>query len=164
MKKNIILTMVFMLVTLVSQAQTFFEQFEKYDDVEYVYISKSLLGLIDNVESAGVNLKGISEKLDNVIIISMDKPVVVKGHQDNPDQYMPVCVRTAHKTPVYLHNTGYEQLMRAKDKDELTMIYVKGKSKSNKEIVIYNEEKEEISIVVIKGRLTADDIKKISKM
>lgn len=164
MKRSIILSLALMLASLTTWAQSFFEGFEKYDDVEYVYVSKSLIGLIDNVESSGVNLKGISEKIDNVIIIDMDKYVVVKGSPKNSENIQPASVRAAHGALIYMHNERYEQLMRSKDKDELTTIYVKNKKKDNKEIVIYNEDKEEISIVVINGRLDKDDINKIAKM
>ena len=164
MKRCIILSLALMLVSLTTRAQSFFEKFGNYDDVEYVYISKSLIGLIDDVKSSGVTLKGISEKIDNVIIIDMDKYVVVKGAPQHSDNLQPASVKAAHSSLIYMHNEGYEQLMQAKDKDEITSIYVKNKKKNSKEIVIYNEDKEEISIVVINGRLDSEDIKRISKM
>ncbi len=164
MKRSIILSLALMLASVATWAQSFFEKFENYDDIEYVYISKSLIGLIDNVKSGNVELKGISEKLDNVIIIDMDKPVVVKGSPNNVENLMPAYVRYAHSALIYMHNERYERLMSAKDGDELTSIYVKNRGKNKKEIVIYNEEKEEISIVVLRGNLSAEDIRKISKM
>ena len=164
MKRSFILSLAFMLASVTTWAQSYFEKFEKFDNVEYVYISKSLIGLIDNVESAGVKLKGISDKIDHVIIIDMDKYVVVKGSPKNADELQPASVKAAHQAKIYMHNEGYEQIMHSKDKDEITTICVKNMKKDNKEIVIYNEDKEEISIVVINGRLTSDDIKKIAKM
>ena len=164
MKRGIILSLALMLASVTTWAQSYFETFEKFDDVEYVYISKSLIGLIDNVESKGVKLKGISEKLDYVILIDMDKYVVVKGSPKNADELQPASVKAAHQVDIYMHNERYEQIMHSKDKDEITTIYVKNKKKDNKEIVIYNEDKEEISIVVINGRITKDDINKIAKM
>ena len=92
MKRSFILSLALMLASLTTWAQSFFEKFENYDDVEYVYVSKSLIGLVDNVESSGVKLKGISEKIDNVIIIDMDKYVVVKGAPKNSENLQPASV------------------------------------------------------------------------
>ena len=164
MKRGIILSMLLVLASVTTWAQSYFEKFEKFDDIEYVYISKSLIGLVDDIESSGIKLKGISEKLDNVIIIDMDKYVVVKGAPKDPDNIQPASVKAAHAALTYMRNEGYVQMMRAKEKDEITSIYVKNKSNDKKEIVIYNEEDDEISIVVINGRLDKDDIKKIAKM
>ena len=164
MKRRLILSLALMLLSLTTWAQSYFETFEKYEDVEYVYISKSLIGLIDNVESKGVKLKGISEKLDHVILIDMDKYVVVKGNSKDPENLQPQSVKAAHKVMIYMHNEGYKQIMHSKDKNEITTICIKNKDKGNKEIVIYNEDKDSISIVVINGRLDNEDIKKIAKM
>ena len=164
MKRGIILSLTLMLASVAAVAQSYFEKFEKFEDIAYVYISKSLIGLIDNVESAGVELKEVSEKLDNVIIIDMDKYVVVKGAPKDPEMIQPKSVQAAHEALTYMHNEGYEQMKHAKEKDEITSIYVKNMLNDNKEIVLYSEDKEDISIVVINGRLNKEDINKIAKM
>ena len=56
---------------------------------------------------------------------------------------------------------GYEELMRINDEGEKTTIFLKHDKEKQKEFVLLSEEQNELTIIIITGNLTLQEIQSI---
>lgn len=55
----------------------FFDKFADMDGVTSVYISKAMLSLMPDMKTEGVNIGEVASKLDNIQILSCEKPDII---------------------------------------------------------------------------------------
>ena len=154
MKRTYIITLLFSLCSLFMYAQdSRFDKFADMEEVTSVYISKAMLSLMPDMQTEGVNIGSIASKLDNIRILSCDKPAIIDKMK---------------KEFAFINSkNGYEELMRIKDKGEKTTIYLKnGKivkqdKNKKKEFVLMTGEKNEFTVIIITGNLTLKEIQGI---
>lgn len=148
MKRIYIITLLLSLCSLFTYAQdSFFDKFADMDGVTSVYISKAMLSMIPDMQTEGVNISGVASKLDNIQILSCEKPAVI--------------AKLKKETEFINPKNGYEELIRINDEGEKTTIYLKQDKNGKKEFVLLNNEKEEFTIIVITGNLTLQEIQGI---
>lgn len=148
MKRIYIITLLLSLCSLFTYAQdSFFDKFADMDGVTSVYISKAMLSMMPDIQTEGVNIGGVASKLDNIQILSCEKPAVI--------------AKLKKETEFINPKNGYEELIRINDEGEKTTIYLKHDKNGKKEFVLLNNEKEEFTIIIITGNLTLQEIQGI---
>ena len=147
MKRIYILAILATVFSLFAQAQqSFFDKYAEMEGVTSVYISKSMLSLLPNVDSTvnGIHIGNIASRLDNIQILSCEESDVANQLRKE----------TSHINP----KNGYEELMRVRENGEKTTIYFKDKKGQKKEFVLLVDEKDEFTIISIVGDLTLQEI------
>ena len=143
--KKFIISLIIATIALAASAQSeFFKACEKIPDITTVYISKAMMSLIGSVDLKcdGVDLSGIASKVDNIEIIQGEdkaaKPVAEK-------------VRSLIKS-------GYENLMRIKDEEEIVALYMRKLSPKKFEYVLTTDEDDESTVIIFTGELTIAEV------
>ena len=151
-------------VCTVSWSQdSYFRKFENMNFVDYKFASGNQLKSQVKLNGNEVDVRKIADKVKDVIIISMNKPVIVKvGTSYTPAPTLPM-IDEAHKSLDYMKSNGYENLVKRNNRHETLRAYSKEINKDINEYVIYHEEKDEINIVVITGKLPMYYLKKLMK-
>ena len=146
--KKIVLLFIVTLCSVYSFGQeSSLEKFADMDGVKSVYISKAMLSLMPGLEVQGVDIGSTATKLDNIQILSTEKSDI--------RQKMSKEVKT-------LVNKGkVEELMRVKEDDENVFIYMKDLGEKKSEFILFNDDKDELTVIIITGTLTLNDIQKI---
>lgn len=145
MKRSYIITLLLSLCSLFTYAQdSYFDKYADMEGISSVYISKAMLNLMPNMKAEGINIGEVAGKLDNIQILSTEKPGLIESLKKE----------TAHISK----NNGYEELMRINDEGERTTIFLKQKKDGKKEFVLINSEKDEFTIIIITGNLTLQEI------
>ena len=147
MKRINILVILATVFSLFAQAQqSFFDKYAEMEGVTSVYISKSMLSLLPNVDSTvnGIHIGDIANRLDNIQILSSDESAIIS--------------KLREETADINTQNGYEELMRVRENGEKTTIYFKDKKGKKKEFVLLVDEKDELTIISIVGDLTLQEI------
>ena len=146
--KKIVLLFIVTLCSVYSFGQeSSLEKFADMDGVKSVYISKAMLSLMPGLEVQGVDIGSTATKLDNIQILSTEKSDI--------RQKMSKEVKT-------LVNKGkVEELMRVKEDDENVFIYMKDLGEKKSEFILFNDDKDELTVIIITGTLTLNYIQKI---
>lgn len=148
MKRTYIITLLLSLCSLFTYAQdSFFDKFADMDGVTSVYISKTMLNLMPDMQTEGVNIGKVASKLDNIQILSSEKPSVIAKLRKELEYINP--------------KNGYEELIRVNDEGDKTTIYLKRNKSGKKEFVLLNNEKNEFTVILITGDLTLEEIQGI---
>ena len=58
---------------------------------------------------------------------------------------------------------GYEELMRVNDEGDKVTIYLKTDKSGKKEFILFNEQDKELTVILIRGNITMDEIQNIVK-
>ena len=136
MKRTYIITLLLSLCSLFTYAQdSFFDKYADMEGVTSVYISKAMLSLMPDMKAEGVNIGKMASKS---VIAQIKKDV----SYINP-------------------KNGYEELMRINDEGEKTTIFLKHDKEKQKEFVLLSEEQNELTIIIITGNLTLQEIQSI---
>ena len=147
MKRIYILALLTTVFSLFAQAQqSFFDKYAEMEGVTSVYISKSMLSLLPDVDSTinGIHLGNIASRLDNIQILSSDESAIIS--------------KLRKETTDINTKNGYEELMRVQEDGEKTTIYFKAKKGKKKEFILLVDEKDEFTIISIVGDLTLKEI------
>lgn len=150
MKRISIIALLMTLCSVFSYGQqSFFDKYAEMDGVTSVYITKSMLGLFPKGQTNvnGVNIGSIAGRLDNIQILSSDKPDIID--------------KLRKETAGINTKNGYEELMRIREDGEKTTIYFRDKKDEKKEFVLVTDEKDELTIISIVGDLTLQEIQGI---
>lgn len=150
MKRISIIVLLMALCSVYSYGQqSFFDKYAEMDGVTSVYITKSMLSLFPQGQTNvnGVNIGNIASRLDNIQILSSDKPDIV--------------AKLRKETADINSRNGYEELMRIREDGEKTTIYFRDKKQEKKEFVLLTDEKDELTIISIVGDLTLQEIQGI---
>ena len=133
-----------------------FEKYSDMDDVEYICITKSMLNLLSTANKDGggksemtingVKINGITDAIKVLLIINSEDSDV--GKQMKAD------FKTLKADP------KYELLMMVKDNfDRVTTLY--NKSNKDKELVMFIDETDSQTFIVLTGALNEEIINKI---
>ena len=147
--KRIFTVIAVMMACLSMHAQD--ELFSKYDNtqgVTTVYVSKSMLSIMPQMKTGGVDIGSIAQKLDNISILTCERPSMIGGIKQNA-------------STIYSRD-GYEEVMKLNDSDSHTVIYMKQLSGGINEFALVNTENNVLRIVNIKGRISLRDIQSIT--
>ena len=150
MKRISIIVLLMTLCSVYSYGQqSFFDKYAEMDGVTSVYITKSMLSLFPQGQTNvnGVNIGNIASRLDNIQILSSDKPDII--------------AKLRKETADINSRNGYEELMRIREDGEKTTIYFRDKKQEKKEFVLLTDEKDELTIISIVGDLTLQEIQGI---
>ncbi|MBE6274730.1 MAG: DUF4252 domain-containing protein [Bacteroides sp.] len=152
MKRTYTLILFTLVFNLFAQAQqSFFDKYAEMEGVSSVYISKSMLSLLPDMNGSinGVYIGSIANRLENIQILSCDEPTTINKLRKE----------TAHINA----QNGYEELMRVREDGEKTTIYFKDSKGKKKEFILLTDEKDEFTIISITGDLTLQEIQGILK-
>ena len=148
MKRTYIITLLLSLCSLFTYAQdSFFDKFADMDGVTSVYISKAMLSLMPDMKTEGVNIGEVASKLDNIQILSCEKPDII--------------AKLKKETAFISPKNGYQELIRINDEGEKVTIFQKQNEGKQKEFVLLCEEQNELTIIIITGNLTLQEIQSI---
>jgi len=128
------------------------DMFEKLADikgVEVIYISKSLLGMMPNMNMPGVDIGNVAGKLQGLQIYSAEQKNAVKALKNESDKL--------------LKNGKYETVMFVKDDDSKTVFYLKKISNKQSEMLMVTEEPKEIKVIRFLGNFSMQDIQELTK-
>ncbi len=135
-------------VTRVSAQDALFDKYEDTNGVSTVYISKTMLGMIPNVEAGGHDVGKMASRLDQLRILTCEKPSVIPRLLED--------ARSMYKS------NGYEIIMKMNDDGEKVTIYQRKLKDNKNEFVLLTEEKAEITIINVKGNITIRDIQQFA--
>lgn len=138
----------FGLLNIQAQGSDMFEKLSNMDDVTTVYVSKSLLRMMPDIDTGGANIKGLANKLDQVEIYTTN------GNKEaNKLARKEVEALTKSKT--------YETLMKVKDGGDNITFYAHKEKEHFKDLIMFINEPDECTIIRIMGTFTAEDIQKV---
>jgi hypothetical protein len=147
-----IMLLTLLLCPLSGYAQSADKLAEKLESMEYVnsvYISNAMLSLFPNMKTESVDIGAIASKLKYIKVFSCDTPKVFPQIKEE----------LAHITP----KDGYTELMRAKEGDEQTVIYLKQRKEDENEFILIASQPYELSVIIILGKLELNDIQGLVK-
>lgn len=135
---------------LVHAQENFFEKLSEHDEVSTVFISKTLLKMMPDMDmKADVDLKSLANKLEKMEIYNTEN----KSAMD---------IIRKEMTKI-AGNKSYESLMTIKDKESKINFYgLKDKNKF-KDLIMYVNSIDGCTIIRIVGSFTTEDIQAISK-
>ncbi len=126
--------------------------FDKYADtkgVTSVYISKTMLQMMPNMKTQGIDIGHIAGQLESVNILTTETPSISKSMR--------------YDMANFDRNKEYEQLMRVKDITTQSVFYIKKRQNKVHELIMFVDEPGEFVIIQITGNLTLQDIQNITK-
>jgi len=150
MKTKIILLMIVFISGIAGiQAQNkIFEKLSNHKDITTVYISKSLLNMMPNLDTGGADIKGLAGKLEQLEIYSSnDNKDATKVIRDEIDGLV--------------KSKTYEVLMKVKDQGNNVTFYAYKEKDKIKDLVMFVDDPESCTIIRIMGNFTTDDIQKV---
>lgn len=126
-----------------------FSRLSNLKGVQVVYISKSMLGMMPNMDMPGVDIGNIAGKLESLEIYTAEEDLASK--------------RLTSASEGLLRGGNYETLMLIKDEDSKTAFYVK-KDKSNQgsEMLMITQDGSDATIIRFLGTFSIQDIKNIA--
>ena len=151
MKIKHVLFAILMCCTSIAFAQNkLIDKYADMDGVTSVFISKTMLQMMPNMKTEGLDIGGIAGKLESIVILTSEKAAIsnmMKSEMHN-----------------YTRNKRYEELMRVRDEGSHVTIYIKKKAnKKIGELVMFVDEKPEFVFIQMTGDMTLQDIQNITK-
>lgn len=135
-----------LLISTTMAAQT--EMFEKYEDtkgVKTVFISKSVLKLLPDINVGVKKLSNTANRLDAVQILecaeAKQAEIIEKDFRN------------------YITNNHFEVVIKANDEDEKITIYQKNLKHEKTCFVLINREGRTLNIIAITGKISIDELK-----
>ncbi|WP_321426152.1 DUF4252 domain-containing protein [uncultured Bacteroides sp.] len=151
MKLKHVLLIILMCCASVASAQNkLIEKFADMDGVTSVFISKSMLQMMPNMKTEGIDIGGIAGKLESMLILTSEKASISNMMKN--------------EIPSFTSNKSYEELMRVKDEGSRVTFYIKRKNNSKiGELIMMVDEHPQFVFIQIKGDMTLQDIQNITK-
>lgn len=148
--KHVLLIILMCCASVVSAQNKLIEKFADMDGVTSVFISKSMLQMMPNMKTEGIDIGGIAGKLESMLILTSEKASISNMMKNEIHSFN--------------SNKSYEELMRVKDEGTRVTFYIKRKN-NNKigELVMFVDEHPEFVFIQIKGDMTLQDIQNITK-
>lgn len=150
MKTRILLITILSLCSMLGlkAQENMFDRLSNHDDITTVYISKSLLKLMPDIDAGGTDIKGLAGKLDQMEIYSCDKN---KDAMKMMKQEIASLVKTKQ----------YEILMKVKEKSNNVSFYAYKENERIKDLVMFVDDTDNCTIIRIQGNFTTEDIQKV---
>jgi len=149
MKRFQILLFAFILSASAFAQKEFIDKLGNIDGVTSVYVSKTMLKLLPQLDVKELDLKKISQKMDGVEILTAENQNSAKKLKSGALSY--------------LQKNKYEQLMEVKDGKDNTIIYMKQKNKDFSSFVLLSADGNQtgFTLIALSGSLTLEDIQSI---
>lgn len=148
--KPVLLIILMCCASIVSAQNKIIDKFADMDGVTSVFISKSMLQMMPNMKTEGIDIGGVAGKLESILILTSEKAAISKMMKN--------------EIPSFAANKSYEELMRVKDEGSRVTFYIKRKNNSKiGELVMFVDEHPEFVFIQIKGDMTLQDIQNITK-
>lgn len=142
MKRFFISAIIALVCVFASQAENIFDRYADTEGVTTVYISKTMLGMMPDMKTSGVNIGPIASKLDNIRILTCEKK-----------ELLPTLKKETQSL-----GKGYENLMQVNDNGDNVNIYMKSLKAGKYEYIVRVAEKAGLTIIFISGAVTPADI------
>ncbi len=125
-----------------------FSKYSEMDNVDYICITKSMLKLLGNSSATinGVHIEGITNAINVILIIN--------SGDDEVSEMMKKDYKILSSDP------NFEVLMCAKSDGERVTTLLNA-TKTEKEVVMYIDEKDELTFIVLTGTFTDEQLKKL---
>ncbi|MBP3713721.1 MAG: DUF4252 domain-containing protein [Phocaeicola sp.] len=147
MKRIVFLFIITWCATYCFGQESSLEKFTDMDGVKSVYISKAMLSLMPSLDVDGVDIGKTATKLDNIQILSTEKTDIRE--------------KMSKEVKALASKGKVEELMRVKEDGENVHIYMKDLGNKKNEFILFNDDKDELTIIIITGSLTLTDIQNI---
>ena len=147
--KKIIFLIALSICALTSHASTLFDECENIKGITTVYVSKAMIALAGdlNIEAGDVDFNSIANKIEEIEIMTAD--------QSAPAATLRAKAKAAFK------GNGYEKLMSVHEDDEnVDILMQKG---SPNRCIILADQKDEMTVVILSGNFTVNDIVSLNK-
>ena len=142
MKRFYITAILTLICVLASQAQTIFDRYADTDGVTTVYISKTMLSMMPDMKTTGLNIGPIASKLDNIRVLSCEKKDLLPKLRKETQSL----------------GKGYEQLMKVTDSGDNVDIFMKSLQGGKNEYLVRVSERSGLTLILISGSITPADI------
>jgi len=131
--------------------KSFLERYSKMDGVTTVYISKTMLQIMPQMEIyADIDLQEFSGRLTGILILTSEKESITKQMRSEATEFY--------------SGKAFEVLMKIKDDESLVSFYIRRKNEQRiAELVMLVDDEDEFVIIQMIGDLTMEDIKKMTK-
>lgn len=149
MKTKYLYIIIFALVANISMAQgKLFDKYAEIDNVTSVYISKKMFQMMPNIETAGLNLSNLKDKIESLQVLTTErKDIQAKMRNEFTS----------------LIGKEHEELMRVKDGNTRANFYIKQKGDLITDMIMIADEGDEgFSIIQLLGSFTLQDIQEIT--
>lgn len=149
MKTKYLYIIIFALVANISMAQgKLFDKYAEMDNVTSVYISKKMFQMMPNIETAGLNLSNLKDKIESLQVLTTErKDIQAKMRNEFTS----------------LIGKEHEELMRVKDGNTRANFYIKQKGDLITDMIMIADEGDEgFSIIQLLGSFTLQDIQEIT--
>lgn len=151
--KRILILFAFSISVLGSSAQSveaLFRQYKSEKNVEYIHIPRFIMSM------AKMLTKAEQEDVKALKAISSIRVL-------NLEECSPIVRQNFQKTLQTFHPSGYTPIIFSKEADETNYIYVKEKKGYIRELLILSADKQDGSIVHIKGRIKPEEVNTVVK-
>ncbi len=156
--KIVVITITTLLISsVISKADSiddFFNKYSKLDNATFVNITPEpdLLDAAISMSNENVNtpeMKKLLNNLKNIKILTVEKA------------YQQLIEKIFNETQKVFPLKSYKKFLEVKEKDETVQIFYKGEKSNVEEFLLITKEKEEITIIWIKGKIDFKDLPKI---
>ncbi|MDE5808959.1 MAG: DUF4252 domain-containing protein [Muribaculaceae bacterium] len=150
MKRLYIFSILFILaiVSVNAQVSKVFEQYSETQGVTTVYISKTMLSMMPDIQAGKMELKGVTNKLNYIKVLTTQRAYLIR--------------EIYNSIKLQMKRDKFETLISTNDGNERANIYMKTDSRGVNEYLIVNQNKGELSAVLINGTITLADVQKMN--
>lgn len=141
--KRLLLIAIITLSAIAAKAETFLESCEDVKGITTVYVSKAMIAMAGNLNSGDMDLNSLAGKLNSIQIANAEGKNVA-------------ALRA--RTKVFSTSQGYEELVRVREDNENVKILMRKLKPSLYEYVILAEEANELSVIILTGSMTMEDV------
>lgn len=127
--------------------KTTFDKLSDHKDISTVYISKSLLKMMPDMNTGAANIKGLAGKLEQMEIYTSSSKDAAKLIRDE------ITGLVKSKT--------YEVLMKIKDQNDNVTFYAFKEKDKIKDMIMFVDDPDECTIIRIMGNFTTEDIQNV---
>jgi hypothetical protein len=159
MKRNYLMIVLSLLLVQTGYAQDklsdLFADLEEIKNVTQVTITKSMLGMIPNIDSSvsmdiGIDVQNIVPKLDQIDIFTSEDPDMKK-------------LISSEAVDIFDGNKAYEVLMKIKTNKEITVFYGKKDGNLFTSLVMFVNGEKNCTLIRLLGKFSSQDIQDITK-
>lgn len=148
--KHVLFIILMCCASMIYAQNKFFDKFADMDGVTSVYISKTMLQMMPNMKTEGIDIGEVAGKLESIHILTSEKASISKMMKS--------------EAPHFAANKDYEELMRVKDEGTRATFYIKKKNNNKiSELVMMVDEQPEFVLIQIIGDMTLQDIQNITR-
>lgn len=151
--KRILILFAFSISVLGSSAQSveaLFRQYKSEKNVEYIHIPRFIMSMAKMLTKAELEEAKALKAISSIRVLNLEEcsPIVRQNFQKTLQTFQP---------------TGFTPIIFNKESDETNYIYVKERKGYIRELLILSADKQDGTIVHIKGRIKPDEVNTVVK-